>query len=166
MQNPSRVLLSRLAVEIVAACFTLLVGVIVSVAAREYGTGWGDAGPEPGYFPFYVGLIIALASLGTLVQAIVHHRDRREIFLSVEQGQRILAFFLPMLAFVVLAVLLGLYMALVAYLCGAMVAQGGYRPLKALAVSAGTAVACYLVFEVWFQVPLLKGPLEALLKIH
>lgn len=52
MQNPSRVLLSRLAMEIVAACFTLLVGVIVSVAAREYGTGWGDAGPEPGYFPF------------------------------------------------------------------------------------------------------------------
>ena len=71
-----------------------------------------------------------------------------------------------MLAFVVLAVLLGLYVALVAYLCGAMVVQGGYRPLKALAVSAGTAVACYLVFEVWFQVPLLKGPLEALLKIH
>lgn len=166
MQNSSRVLLSRFAAEVAASATTLLIGAVVSVAACEYGTGWGDAGPQPGYFPFYVGLIICLASLGTLGQAFLHHRDRQSTFLTVEQGQRILSFFGPMLAFVVVAALLGLYVGLVLYLCGVMVVQGGYRPLKALLVSIGTALACYLVFEIWFQVPLLKGPFEALLKIH
>ena len=166
MQSPSRVLITRFTMEIVAAFVTLIIGAAVSLAAREYGTGWGDAGPQPGYFPFYVGFVIVLASLGSLVQAFVAHRDRGEVFLTVEQGRRVLAFFGPMLAFVILAVLLGLYVALVAYLLGVMVLQGGYRLAKAVAISVGTAVACYLIFEVWFQVPLLKGPLEALLKIH
>ncbi len=166
MQNSSRVLLSRFAAEVAAASTTLLIGAVVSVAATEYGTGWGDAGPQPGYFPFYVGLIICLASVGSLVQAYVYHRDRQTVFLTLEQGQRILAFFGPMLAFVVLAALLGLYVGLVIYLCGVMVVQGAYRPLKALIISVSTALACYLVFEIWFQVPLLKGPFEALLKIH
>ena len=47
-----------------------------------------------------------------------------------------------------------------------MVVQGRYRLPRALAVSVGSAVIFYLIFEVWFRVPLLKGPLEALLKIH
>jgi hypothetical protein len=71
-----------------------------------------------------------------------------------------------MLGFVVLSVFLGLYVALSLYLMGVMIFQGGYRPLKALAVGVGTAIISYVIFEVWFQVPLLKGPLEALLKIH
>jgi hypothetical protein len=166
MQNSSRILLSRLTAEVAASTVTLIIGAVVCLAAREHGTGWGDAGPQPGYFPFYVGLIIALASLGTLVQAVRQHRDRQVPFLTVAQGQRILAFFGPMLAFVVLAAVLGLYVGLVIYLCGVMVRQGGYRLHKALLVSVGTALACYVVFEIWFQVPLLKGPLEAWLKIH
>jgi hypothetical protein len=32
-----------------------------------------------------------------------------------------------------------------------------------LAVSVGTSVALFLVFELWFQVPLPKGPLENML---
>lgn len=166
MQNSSPVLLTRFVAEVAAACTTLLTGAVVSFAAREYGTGWGDAGPEPGYFPFYVGLIIILASFGALIQAFQQHRDRKRVFLTVEQGRRIFAFFAPMLAFVILAVLLGLYVALILYLCSVMVVQGGYRLPKALMISVSTALACYLIFEIWFQVPLLKGPLEALLKIH
>ncbi len=166
MQNSSRVLLSRFAMEIATACATILVGAVVTLGSREFGTGWGDAGPQPGYFPFYVGLIIMLASLGSLVQTVIRHRDRQEAFLTVEQGQRIASFFGPMLGFVVLSVFLGLYVALSLYLMGVMIFQGGYRPLKALAVGVGTAIISYVIFEVWFQVPLLKGPLEALLKIH
>ena len=166
MQSSSRVMLSRFAMEVATSCFTIGVGAIVTIGSREYGTGWGDAGPQPGYFPFYVGLIIILASLGALFQAVALHRDRQEAFLTVEQGKRILSFFGPMLAFVVLAIFLGLYVALFLYLTSVMVVQGGFRPIKAVAVGLGTAVISYVIFEIWFQVPLLKGPLEALLKIH
>ena len=44
--------------------------------------------------------------------------------------------------------------------------MGGYRLWQALAVAFGTAGVFYVVFEVWFMVPLLKGPIEAWLRIH
>jgi hypothetical protein len=152
--------------EVATACLVTAVGALVCFGALEYGIGWGDAGPQPGYFPFYVGLIIIFASGGVLIQALAQHRDRREAFLTREQGARILAFSVPMLGFVVLSVPLGMYVAQTVYLCGVMVVQGGYRFPKAAAISVATSLISYVVFEVWFLVPLLKGPLEAWLGIH
>jgi hypothetical protein len=166
MQTSSPTLLTRFSMEIATALFTALIGAVVTFGSLEFGTGWGDAGPQPGYFPFYVGLIIMMASAGALLQAIFRPRDRNEAFLTREQGARIFAFAAPMVAFVVLSVLLGMYVAMILYLFGVMVRQGGYRPLKAALVSVGTALAAYLILEVWFMVPLLKGPLEAWLGIH
>ena len=44
--------------------------------------------------------------------------------------------------------------------------QGRYPLWLSALVALGTSTAFYLVFEIWFQVPLLKGPLEALLGIY
>ena len=166
MRSPSDPLVTRLTLEIAVALLTVALGAIAVIGAYGHGIGWDDAGPQAGYFPFYIGIIIILASLGALVQAVIKHRNRKAIFLTREQGGRILAFFGPMLAFVLLASFLGLYVALFLYLCGAMIVQGGYRPAKAIFISISSVLIFYCVFEIWFQVPLLKGPLEALLKLH
>jgi hypothetical protein len=166
MRNPSGTLLTRLTVEIAVACTAALAGAIVSYGSLEIGTGWGDAGPQPGYFPFYIGLFIILASCAVLIEAVIEQRKRKQVFLTREQGHRVLSFFLPMLGFVVLSMLLGLYVGLALYLFGVMTIQGGYRIGKALAVCSSTIVIFYFVFEKWFQVPLLKGPIEALLHIY
>jgi len=42
---------------------------------------------------------------------------------------------------------------------------GKFAWWKVAAVSVGTAVALFLVFERWFLVPLPKGPIEALLGV-
>jgi hypothetical protein len=152
--------------EIATSLCTALLGALVTFGSLEFGVGWGDAGPQPGYFPFYVGILIMAASAGALLQAVLQHRDRSEAFLTREEGARIFAFAAPMVAFVVLSVLLGMYVAMMLYLFGVMVLQGGYRPLKATLVSVSTAIVSYLILEVWFMVPLLKGPLEAWLGIH
>ena len=166
MRTTSGVLLTRFTMEVATALVTGLLGVVVCYGSLEFGTGWGDAGPQPGYFPFYVGLIIILASAFNMAMGIVHYRDRVEEFLTGEQGQRILAFFGPMFLFVLISSFLGVYVGMILYLFCVMVFQGSYRPPKALAVSLITAVANYFLFEVWFKVPLLKGPLEALIGIH
>jgi hypothetical protein len=167
MRDPAAVLLSRFAVEATLAAATGAIGAVVTIGALEFGTGWGDGGPQPGYFPFYIGIIVMLASGGVLVEAFANReRLRATAFLRREQGMRIAAFFGPMVGFVLLAALLGLYVALIVYLTATMVVQGHYRLPRALAVSVGSAVVFYLIFEVWFRVPLLKGPLEALLRIH
>ena len=71
-----------------------------------------------------------------------------------------------MVAFVAICVLLGLYVAMTVYLFAVMTIQGRFKILLAALVSIGTAIAFYVVMEVWFQVPLLKGPVEAMLGIY
>ena len=166
MQNPAKVLISRFAMEVATALATISIGAIAVFGSLEFGIGWGDAGPQPGYFPFYVGLIVILASSAALFQTFFSQRHREEAFLTVEQGARILSFFGPMLGFVAISSFLGIYVGLCIYLTGVMTIQGGYKPIKAFLFSIGMAVAFYLIFDFWFQVPLLKGPLEALMGIH
>ncbi len=166
MEERSKVLLTRFGMEVAMASLTAIVGGVVVLGAREFGTGWGDAGPQPGYFPFYVGVVIVVASCGVLIETALNREAKRaKTFLTQEQAVRVLVFLGPIAAFVLLAVLLGLYVALVAYLTATMVFQGRYRLWQALAVSLGAAVGCYAVFEIWFKVPLLKGPLEAFLNL-
>jgi hypothetical protein len=160
-------LLSRFTMEVATALLTGLFGALVCYGSFEFGTGWGDAGPEPGYFPFYVGLIIVLASAFNLLMACINHRRYlAERFLDKEQGWRIFSFFGPMLLFVLVSSFLGIYVGMALYLFGVMIFQGSFRLPKAAAISLVTVVINYLLFEVWFQVPLLKGPLESLLGLH
>lgn len=163
MNAPEGFRITRFTMEVATAVATALAGAIVIVGAREYGTAWSDFGPEPGFFPFYVGLAICLASLGVLYEAFTKRRAENETFVSGIELKRILAFFGPMAAFVVVSVLLGLYVGTALYLFGVMVAQGGYSVPRSLAISLAVTVATYVLFELWFQVPLLKGPLEAAL---
>lgn len=161
----SRAHVSRFAAETATALVTLTLGAAIVVGASEYGTSWTASGPQPGTFPFCVGILVIAASSGNLVAA---WRKRRAgaLFIDAMQARRIAAFALPMLAFVALALTLGFYVATAIYLAAVMRFQGGYRWLAAIAVAVGTSAFFYLLLELWFKVPLLKGPLEALLRIH
>jgi|SRR5690606_37594595 hypothetical protein len=166
MSTNERSLVSRFAMEIATGCATLVAGIVVVLGAIEYETGWDEGGPQPGYFPFYVGLIIIAASLGVLGQAFLNHRRSCQAFITREGFARVMAFFLPLAAFTVGSYVLGLYVGTFVYLAGVMIFQGGYRWPFALAVAGGITGFFFVLFERWFQVPLLKGPLEALLGIY
>jgi hypothetical protein len=157
--------LSRLAMEVATALATAVLGAVVALESRNYGMGWDEAGPEPGFFPFYVGLLIMTGSFGVLAQAIIQHRGQAETFATGAQLQRIAAFFLPILLFVAVSIWLGLYVGMFLYLGWVMLAQGRYRIWSALAIAVAVTVCSYLIFEIWFQVPLLKGPIEFWLKL-
>lgn len=155
-----RALVSRLTMEVATALVTMAFGIAVIWGALEHDIGWGDSGPAAGYFPFRIGVIIVLASLANIVYPVWRHRGEGTPFVTVEQARKVASFGLPMLGFVVVSVFLGLYVATVLYLFYCMVFQGGYRPLFALALGLGIAVAMRLIFPIWFKVPLLTGPLE------
>jgi hypothetical protein len=111
-------------------------------------------------------VLIVLASLANLGLALWRRTADQSAFLTREQLARVLSFGLPIVAFVAVSIWLGLYVAAVLYLFGAMVFQGGYRPLFALAFGIAVAVVMRLVFPLWFKVPLLSGPLEAWLGLY
>jgi hypothetical protein len=152
---------TRFSAEIVTALVTLALGVTIVVGGREFGTGWSAGGPEPGTFPFYVGLLVTAASAGNIVVAWRRRRAGR-LFVTARQLRLIAAFGVPILGFVALALALGFYVATEIYLALVMRVQGGFRWLACVAVAAGTSLFFFAVLEVWFKVPLLKGPLEAL----
>lgn len=160
-------LLTRRTLGVLTAALTLAFGAAIALGAREFSIGWSDRGPEPGYFPFWIGIVIAAGSLATLRQAVANRSpDGRSPAITHSQARRVATFLLPMIAFVALAHAAGIYAATVAYLFGVMVWQGGYSIAAATAVGVGTTVALYLLFDVWLKVPLAKGPIEAWLGLH
>ncbi|MEO6929214.1 MAG: tripartite tricarboxylate transporter TctB family protein [Casimicrobiaceae bacterium] len=161
--NPRHV--TRLAAEVFAALLTLALSAAIVLGARGDGIGWTTGGPEAGTFPFYVGLIIGAASLGNLVMAF-RRTDRAAVLLDAIKARRIAAFGIPLLLFVAASVTLGFYVATILYLTGVMRVQGRYRWITSIAVGVGCAAFFYIVLEMWFTVPLRKGPLESMLGIH
>ena len=158
--------IKRIHMEILVACLTAIAGVVVAGGSLELGVGWTDSGPDAGYFPFYVGLLLAAAGFANAVWTVIVHRGGAEVFLEQEQAMRLLGFFLPMVAFVAVTLVLGLYVGAALYLFYVAWRQGKYNPLWAAALGVGFAVFLFVVFDVLFKVPLLKGPLEAFLKIY
>lgn len=136
-------------------------GVVMYDSAR-LGFGWQEDGPAPGFFPFYIGLLLAIASVVNLASA-VSGRGKSENFLSSNPALRVLAVLVPSVIYVALIGWLGIYAASALFIFGFMLAIGREGVLKALLVSLAVPAALFLMFERWFLVPLPKGPIETLL---
>jgi hypothetical protein len=152
--------ISMRAMDIITALLFLAVGLIVMVGSLKLGASWGADGPEAGYFPFYISLIILLSSTVTLYQsAIVNRKKKTESFVDSEPLKQVLAVLLPAFVFVLGVQLIGIYVASALYIAIFMVWLGKYPIWKAVAVSVGVSAALYFMFEYWFQVPLPHGSL-------
>ena len=153
------------AMDIITALLFIVVGLVVMTGSLKLGASWGSDGPEAGYFPFYISLIIMLSSVVTLYQAaIVDRKKKKESFVDKESFKQVMAVLLPALVFVLGVQLIGIYVSAAIYIAIFMVWLGKYPAWKAVTVAIGVSVALYLMFEFWFQVPLPHGawfnPLE------
>ncbi|HZR70314.1 MAG TPA: tripartite tricarboxylate transporter TctB family protein [Burkholderiales bacterium] len=153
---------SRRTVEIWTAVIVLLFGAIVVYDSQRLGARWGDDGPQPGYFPFYVGLLICISAIAVLVRAL-RERGASRAFVTRDQLKLILTVLVPTAVYAGAVGYLGLYVSSTIYIAFFMWWLGKYSWLKIVPVSVGVSVVIYLVFEIWFAVPLPKGPLESAL---
>ena len=147
--------------EIITAIFFLVVGSVVMWDSSRIGAGWGSDGPQSGYFPFYIGLLMNIASAVNLLLAI--KSSRASSFVSRPQFRLVMAIFLPCLVYVAAMQWLGLYVASLVFIAVFMLWQGKFSWLKSVVTSAVVVVVLFVMFEIWFKVPLIKGPLEAAL---
>ena len=150
--------------ELVVAAFFFLAGAIVIYDAARLGFGWQEVhGPRPGYFPFYVGLIMCVASLINAVLALMVPSSKDKAFVEVGQLKLVLSVLVPTAVYALLVTWIGIYVSSALFIAFFMRWLGKYDWWKVVAVSLGTVVIFYVVFEKWFKVPLPKGPLENLL---
>lgn len=158
-------LVSNRAVDIVVALLFLAVCAVVIYDSNRLGVGWRDGeGPAPGYFPFYVAVLMAIASLINLARAVfIMESDPRDAFVSKIGFSRVLQVLIPTIAYVGLIQFLGIYVASAIFIMGFMMVFGRQSIITTIGVGVGVPLALFMMFERWFLVPLPKGPLEALL---
>ncbi len=159
----SRSVVSLKTMDVAVALAFLAFGLLVAWDSSRLGAKWAEDGPQSGYFPFYVGLIICIASLVNAVLALRVKAADGESFVSAEQLKAVLSVAIPTLLYVLLIQILGIYAASTLFIAAFMMWLGKYGWLRSALVGCGVSVAFFLMFEIWFHVPLPKGPIEAML---
>ncbi|MEO5669856.1 MAG: tripartite tricarboxylate transporter TctB family protein [Ramlibacter sp.] len=149
-------------VEAVVAFLIVALGVLVIQGSWSLGSRWTSDGPGSGYFPFYIGIILCIAGAGTMFQAIFSKKRNTDIFVDSEQLRRVLSVLIPALIYVGAVQFLGLYVASAIYIALFMIVLGKYSPVKSLITAVVVNVVFFMMFEVWFKVPLFKGSMDPL----
>jgi putative tricarboxylic transport membrane protein len=165
-QNTSgedKVLASTRTMEVAFGVVLLIFGSLVVYDTNRLGASWGDMGPEPGYFPFYIGLFILLAGVSNIISAFLpgNKADGDKPFVTRQQFKQVLMVFLPTLGYVILMQYIGLYSAAALFIIAFMMLNGKYPLIKCLPFAIIVPVFMFFMFEVWFLISLPKGPVEA-----
>ena len=152
--------------EIVVAALFLVLGAMVIYDSLRLGISWQEIhGPKPGYFPFYVGLIICVSAAINMVRALMMRAAGDKTFVEVGQLKMVLTVLAPTVIYAALVGWIGMYVSSTLFIAFFMRWLGKYAWWKVAAVSVATMVVFYLIFEIWFKVPLPKGPVESFLKL-
>jgi hypothetical protein len=149
--------------NIVVSLMLMIVATIVMIASYRLGAGWAkDVGPDSGYFPFYVSLIMFVTSGVTLLQHLLtRHREGERVFLHQREMMMVLQVLIPTLIFVVASIYIGIYISMALFIGFFMMWHGRYAWYKAVPMAIAVPIVLFVVFEIWFLVPLPKGPFEA-----
>jgi putative tricarboxylic transport membrane protein len=172
-----RSLVSNRTLDIVVALLFIGACAVVIYDSLRLGVGWIEGqGPAPGYFPFWVAVTMAIASVVNLVRAVLgKEKGGGESFISVVGFGRVMSVLFPTTLYV--AAIgglnvggfeingLGIYVASAIFIFLFTIIFGREKILRALAVSIGVPLALFFMFEKWFLVPLPKGPLEVMLGV-
>ena len=129
------------------------------------GARWAEDGPQAGYFPFYIGVLVCLSALVNLGSALFSRKHAGRDFVELDKLKLVLAVLVPASVYVATIGWIGIYVSSAVFIAFFMRWLGKYVWWKVAVVSVGTVVVFFLIFESWFKVPLPKGPLENLLGV-
>lgn len=149
-------------VDAVVAFILLMLGIVVIIESRRLGSGWTSDGPGAGYFPFWIGVILAISGAGVFYDAMLGKKKNTEVFVDREQFKLVLSVLVPAIVYVGAVQVLGIYIASAIYIALFMVVLGKYSWVKSVIAGVGVNVFFYCMFEIWFKVPLYKGALDPL----
>ena len=158
-------LVSNRVLEIVVALALLTVSAIIIFDSTRLGFRWVEGqGPAAGYFPFYIAIVLAIASVAILLKAVfVNSEHLKESFVSRTAFGRVVTVLVPAIGYVAAIQFIGLYVASALFIAFFMITIGRESVTRSLCVGVAVPLFFFVMFERWFLVPLPKGPLEAML---
>jgi putative tricarboxylic transport membrane protein len=149
---------SRQTLELSVAGLISAFSAAVIYGSLQLDAGWGDTGPQAGYFPLRLGILLLLVGLLLALQAA--RRPVEGVFATGEQLRRVLSQFVPTVVLALAAPFTGFYVGAAVFLVYMSRVHGSFGYGRALLVGVGAAAVMFAVFEIWFGVPLTRGPLE------
>jgi putative tricarboxylic transport membrane protein len=161
MIEDDRPVVASRSVDLVVSVLLFGLAALLGWDSWRIGASWAADGPQSGYFPFYLAVLLAAASLFGFVTALMARAAEGGPFVTRDQFRRVLQVFAPTLLFVILTQYLGLYVASFLLVTGFMWFIGRIALWKSLLTSLIFSAAMFLTFEIGFDVIMPKGPLEA-----
>src|SRR6266481_8938276 len=119
-------------VDVIVSLLLLALALMLGYDNWRTGISWDSTGPQAGYFPFYLSVILAGASLYGLVAAWLSRNEAVETFVTRAQARRVMAVFVPTLLFCLATQFLGLYVASFLLIAGFMRMVGRIASWKSL----------------------------------
>ncbi len=150
---------SHRGVEIGVAVFMAALALIGVYGSLKVGIGWADEGPQAGFFPFYISLLVLISCAVNLVQTFTKSDDGA-LFASWAQLRKVMSVVVPTAIYVFVLTYIGIYLASALLIATFMRWLGRYRWSVAIGVAVLVPVLTFFMFEKWFLVPLPKGPIE------
>ena len=147
--------------EAVACVLLLGLALLLGYDNWRTGIGWDSTGPQAGYFPFYLAVILGGASLYGLVAVLLTRKEHAETFVTRAQLRRVMAVFVPTLLFCLATQFLGMYVASFLLIAGFMRLVGKIAWWKSLLTAFVFTALMFVTFDIAFDVIMPKGPLEA-----
>ena len=139
------------AVEIGAAIVFIALGGLIFYNAIGLGPGWGESGPQPGFFPFFLTLCMVIAAAVVLVLSVTKP-DRRPFFEELQEVRDLFKVGTPIAITVFVLPWGGLYATSGLYLALFMAWYGRFRWYQALAGGILLPLALWLTLRVSFNI--------------
>jgi putative tricarboxylic transport membrane protein len=159
--TPSPAVIGTRSVDIIVYLMLIALAGLLGYDNWKTGASWEADGPQAGYFPFYLSVLLAAASLFGLVDKLFVARNDGETFVNREQFTRVMQVFVPTLLFCVLMQWLGLYVASFILIAGFMWIVGRIALWKSALTAFLFSIIMFVTFDIAFDVIMPKGPLEA-----
>jgi hypothetical protein len=147
--------------DTIVALVIMAIGIIVLVDTAILGSGWGMSGPEPGFFPFYMGLGVVICSVFVFLRAFKAYKKE-----APGKGKRLIAkgglapilwVLIPSMGMVLLTELIGLHLATVIFLMFYMRTVGKIPWVNVILIGLMLPLAVFIVFDKLFLIPMPEG---------
>lgn len=150
-------------VDLVVSVLILALAVLLGWDSWRTGAGWASDGPQAGYFPFYLSVLMGAAAIYGIATKLFDARAAAEPFVTRQQFERVMKVFVPTLLYCILIQYLGLYVASFLLIAGFMWWVGRIAAWKSLTTALVFSLVMFFTFEIAFNVIMPKGPLESAL---
>lgn len=147
------------AADLITTSLLISLGGLVIFDAARLGIGWGADGPNSGFFPFWLAVIM-IASCSVIFVQECRKQVHRPFVTRAKLGPVNIVLW-PAVAVVAATHFIGLYLAAAIYLAFYMRWVGRHAWSLVMTLAIGIPLVTFLIFEKWFLVPMPKGPLEA-----